>query len=138
MNIYEWNGNTMKSIKKETSIKGKRIAITGTLVFYKRKAMFDLIHDLGGIPQKNVTKETDYLVVGYYRKNTIVGGKSNKRIRAERYIQQGANLRIITEEVFLPMLWYSSASPCNEDCSYGSPKPYTSELPAWSIGNTST
>lgn len=105
----------MKSIKKETSIKGKRIAITGTLAFYKRKAVFDLIHAFGGIPQKNVTKETDYLVVGYYRKNTIIGGKSNKRIRAERYIQQGANLRIITEDVFLPMLWYSSASPCNED-----------------------
>ena len=105
----------MKSLKKRTTIKGKRVAITGTLVFYTRKAVFELIHDLGGIPQKHVTKKTDYLVVGYYRKNSIVGGKSNKRIRAERYIQQGVNLSIINEDVFLPMLWYSSESLCDED-----------------------
>ena len=97
----------MKSIKKETSIKGKRIAITGTLVFYKRKAMFDLIHDLGGIPQKNVTKETDYLVVGYYRENKLKNGKSNKRLLAERYISQGRKIKIIREEEFLQMLWFS-------------------------------
>ena len=49
-------------------IKGKHIAITGILAFYKRSEAFDLIRDHGGIPQENVTKETDYLVVGYYRK----------------------------------------------------------------------
>lgn len=97
----------MESNDKET-IKGKRIAITGTLVFYRRKDVFELIRNLGGVPQKNVTKETDYLVVGYYRRNSIIGYKSNKRIRAERYIYQGLNLRIIKEEDFLPMLWYSS------------------------------
>ena len=47
-------------------IKGKHIAITGILAFYKRKDAFDMIRDYGGIPQENVTKETDYLVVGYY------------------------------------------------------------------------
>ena len=52
-------------------IKGKHIAITGILAFYKRKDAFDLIRGHGGIPQENVTKETDYLVVGYYRKNAL-------------------------------------------------------------------
>ena len=42
-------------------IKGKHIAITGILAFYKRKDAFDMIRDYGGIPQENVTKETDYL-----------------------------------------------------------------------------
>lgn len=98
----------MNALINRTTIKGKRIAFTGTLVFYSRKAVFELIRDLGGIPQKHVTRETDYLVVGYYRKNSIIGDKSNKRIRAEKYITQGKNLQIMKEDEFLPMLWRST------------------------------
>jgi hypothetical protein len=39
--------------------------------------------------------------------NTIIGDKSNKRILAERYIRQGCGIKIIKEDQFLPMLWYS-------------------------------
>ena len=77
---------------EKSAIKGKHIAITGSLLFYKRQEAFELIRGLGGIPQENVTKETDYLVVGHYRKNTIIGDKSNKRILAERYIGQGCGI----------------------------------------------
>ena len=101
---------------EKSAIKGKHIAITGILMFYKRSEAFDRIRDLGGIPQENVTKETDYLVVGHYRKNSITNGKSNKRMLAEnkrmlaeRYISQGCSIRIIKEDMFLPMLWYSLA-----------------------------
>ena len=86
-------------------IKGKHIAITGILAFYKRKDAFDLIRGLGGIPQENVTKKTDYLVVGYYRKNAPKCGKSNKRILAERYMGQGLRIRLVKEDEFLGMLW---------------------------------
>ena len=94
---------------EKSVIKGKRIAITGSLMFYKRQEAFELIRSRGGIPQENVTKETDYLVVGHYRKNTIIGGKSNKRLLAERYIRQGCGIKIIKEEQFLPMLWFSAS-----------------------------
>ena len=97
-------------------IKGKRIAITGILAFYKRKDAFDLIRDHGGIPQENVTKETDYLVVGYYRKNTLKSGKSNKRILAERYISQGRKIKIIKEDEFLRMLWFSPLEAVSGKC----------------------
>ena len=70
-------------------IKGKHIAITGILAFYKRKDAFDMIRDYGGIPQENVTKE------------------SNKRFLAERYISQGRKIRIIKEDEFLQMIWFS-------------------------------
>ena len=94
---------------EKSAIKGKHIAITGSLLFYKRQEAFELIRDLGGIPQENVTKETDYLVVGHYRKNTIIGEKSNKRILAERYIRQGCGIKIIREDQFLQMLWFAPA-----------------------------
>lgn len=95
----------MKTVEKLT-LKGKRIAITGILAFYKRKDAFDLIRDNGGIPQEYITKETDYLVVGYYRKNTLKSGKSNKRILAELYISKGLKIKIIREDEFLRMLWF--------------------------------
>lgn len=95
----------METVEKQT-LKGKRIAITGILAFYKRSEAFNLIRDYGGVPQEYITKETDYLVVGYYRKNTLKGGKSNKRILAERYISEGLDIKIIKEDEFLRMLWF--------------------------------
>lgn len=88
-------------------IRGKHIAITGILTFYKREDAFEQIRNRGGIPQENVTKETDYLVVGHYRKNTIINGKPNKRILAERYMSQGCNIKIIKEDLFRLMHWFS-------------------------------
>ena len=111
MSVHQWtdHGESIMNTPEKPVIKGKHIAITGSLLFYKRKEAFDLIRSWGGIPQENVTKETDYLVVGHYRKNTIIGGKSNKRTLAERYIRQGCGIRIIKEDQFLSMLWYSLA-----------------------------
>ena len=108
--VHQWAeyGDSIMNTSEKSVIKGKYIAITGILMFYKREEAFERIRDLGGIPQENVTKETDYLVVGHYRKNTIIGGKSNKRILAERYISQGCSIKIIREDIFLPMLWFST------------------------------
>ncbi len=100
--------NTGRNLFFRKAANGKHIAITGILMFYKRSEAFDRIRDLGGIPQENVTKEIDYLVIGHYRKNSITNGKSNKRMLAERYISQGCSIRIIREDLFLPMLWFST------------------------------
>ena len=95
----------MDAIQEKTTIKGRHIAITGILAFYRRQDAFDQIVDRGGYSQDNVTKNTDYLVVGYYRPNSIYGGKSNKTRLAEKYIRQGKKIRIIKEDEFLGMLW---------------------------------
>ena len=97
-------------------IKGKHFAITGSLVFYKRKDAFDLLRCCGGIPQLNVTKETDYLIVGYYRKKAPASFKSKKRILAEHYIGLGKPITIIREEDFLPMLWFSQSNCTGSQC----------------------
>jgi len=96
-------------------IKEKHIAITGTLAFYKREEAFFQIRIRGGIPQDNVTRETDILVVGYYRKNSIHGDKSNKQILAERYICQGIPIRIIGEDDFLYAVWNTALLPEEEE-----------------------
>ena len=68
----------MDVIREKPTIKGKHIAITGILAFYKRQDAFDQIEACGGFSQNNVTYNTDYLVVGYYRRNSIHGEKSKR------------------------------------------------------------
>lgn len=88
-------------------VKGKRIVITGKLLFYKRKEAFDQIICRGGIPQSSVTTDTDYLVVGHYREGILMGDKSNKQIRAEKYVAKGKKIKLISDEEFIVMLWNS-------------------------------
>ena len=98
----------MDAIQGKSTIKGKHIAITGILAFYRRQDAFDQIEACGGFSQNNVTKNTDYLVVGYYRRNSILGEKSNKTRLAEKYNRQGKKIAIIREAEFLGMMWQTS------------------------------
>ena len=98
----------MDAIQEKSTIKGKHIAITGILAFYKRQDAFDQIEACGGFSQNNVTQYTDYLVIGYYRRNSNHGEKSNKTRLAEKYIRQGKKIAIIREDEFLGMLWQTS------------------------------
>lgn len=95
-------------------IKDKHIAITGILIFYKRSEVFDQIICRGGIPQNTVTKETDYLVIGYYRDGVLSGEKSNKQVRAEKYMKEGKKIKVITGDEFVAALWNA---PVLQDCT---------------------
>ena len=95
----------MDASQEKAPIKGKYIAVTGILAFYKRKDVYEQIGARGGYSQNNVTKNTDYLVMGYYRSNSIHNGKSNKTRLAEKYVKQGLKIKIIKEDEFLGMLW---------------------------------
>lgn len=82
----------MDAIQEKSTIKGKHIAITGILAFYKRQDAFDQIEACGGFSQNNVTQYTDYLVIGYYRRNSIHGNPASVSDRS----------------LFLPLFEYSS------------------------------
>ena len=62
---------------------GKHIVFTGKLEMVRSEAM-QLVKDLGGIPQNNVTSQTDYLVLGdiTYSAN-IKGDSTGKQKKAE-------------------------------------------------------
>lgn len=95
-------------------IKGKYIAITGILAFYKRMEAFEQISYRGGIPQNTVTKKTDYLVIGYYNDGVLDGEKSNKQVRAEKYMKEGKKIKVITGDEFVAALWNA---PVLQDCT---------------------
>ena len=90
--------------RKNPQLKGNILRSLGFLHF----DAFDQIEACGGFSQNNVTQYTDYLVIGYYRRNSIHGEKSNKTRLAEKYIRQGKKIAIIREDEFLGMLWQTS------------------------------
>ena len=83
----------------------KNVVFTGTLEKMVRKDAAQLVVNLGGFAQNNVTKTTDFLVLGNNDYcNTIKDGKSNKQKKAENLILSGSDLKIIPENVFYDII----------------------------------
>lgn len=82
----------------------KVCVFTGTLEKMLRKEAMQLVANVGGVIGDSVTKKTNYLILGNndYCKS-IKDGKSSKQKKAEKLILQGADLQIITENVFYDM-----------------------------------
>lgn len=78
---------------------------TGALEHFTRSEAAQLVTNIGGICEDNITKRTNILVLGNndYCKS-IKDGKSNKQKKAEKLISEGADLIIIPESIFIDML----------------------------------
>lgn len=93
----------------------KNVVFTGTLEKMTRKEAAQLVVDFGGIAQNNITKNTDYLILGnndYCA--SIKNGKSNKQKKAESLILNGSDLKIIPENVFYNIIseWLNNEEVC--------------------------
>ena len=83
----------------------KTCVFTGTLKHFVRKDAMQLVVNLGGFCKDNVTKDTNYLILGNLEySSNVKDGKSNKLKKAETYILDGKELEIISENVFLDLL----------------------------------
>jgi len=87
-----------------TSIFGKQFVFTGTLEKMPRKDAMQYVVDMGGSCGNNVTATTNYLVMGNTDYNKVKDGKSNKQKTAEKMMLQGADIQVISENVFYDML----------------------------------
>jgi DNA polymerase III subunit epsilon len=82
----------------------KRFVITGQLNISRERAV-QLIVDSGGIYQDNITKQTDYLVMGDQDLQLeLFGKKSNKTLKVQEYNAKGSSIEIIGEDAFLHAL----------------------------------
>ena len=83
---------------------GKYMVFTGKLEMIRAEAM-QLVRDLGGIPQNNVTSQTNYIVLGdlTYSAN-IKGDSTSKQKKAEKLKLDGQDIEILSENVFYDML----------------------------------
>ncbi|MEH6943807.1 exonuclease domain-containing protein [Bacillus sp. JJ722] len=102
--ISELTPNT-KVFDESHPLYGKNFVFTGELQKIERKEAMQSIIDLGAIVKSSVSKKTHYLVVGV-QDQKIVGpnGMSSKETKAIDLIHAGANIEIVSEEVFLELL----------------------------------
>lgn len=84
---------------------GRSFAFTGKLERMTRKQAMQAVADAGGILCDGVVASTNYLVLGNndYCK-ALQGGKSNKQKKAEKMQLEGADILVISEDVFYDML----------------------------------
>lgn len=111
--FYSQNWNCNKPAKDiTTNLNGdetnffykKTCVFTGALSISRKDAM-QLVANMGGFVSDSLNKETNLLIVGtqdYTR--TKENGKSNKMLKAEKYILKGQDLQIIPEEEFYKLL----------------------------------
>lgn len=91
-------------IKKpaKTSKKGpladKKVLFTGSMLSMDRKEGQHKVENSGGIVATSVTKDLDYLVVG------DGGGAGSKLTKAEKLVEKGEKVKIISEKEFLEMM----------------------------------
>lgn len=66
-----------------------------------------MVHKIGGTTKDNVTKDTNYLVVGA-QDLRVVGesGLSGKMKKAQKFLEAGDPIEIIDEKDFIEMMFY--------------------------------
>lgn len=70
-----------------------------------RRDAMQLVVNLGGVLDKNVTKQTNYLILGNNDYNAILKGeKSSKQKKVERLKLEGQDIEIIDELTFYDLL----------------------------------
>lgn len=79
----------------------KHCVFTGSLQIPRKEAM-QIVADLGGHCQDNVTKDTNFLILGNYDYSS--NEKSIKQKKAEKYILEGFDIHIISENVFMDLI----------------------------------
>ena len=83
----------------------KRCVFTGTLEKMIRTEAMQIVVDHGGINEDNVSKKTNYLILGNHDYcSTIKNGKSTKQKKAEEYKLKGMEIEIFPENVFYDMI----------------------------------
>lgn len=101
---YEPDPN--REIDENHSLFGAKVAFTGTLTSMNRTEAFMRLMDFGGDPETNVTKNTNYLVLGeqdlrQFRPGSEVSSKMQKAIELA---SDGQDIEIIGEQDFLKLI----------------------------------
>lgn len=96
--------NTME-YDSEHPLFNKVCVFTGTLNRFDRRDAMQIVVNLGGSCRDNITKDTDFLVMGAQDYSKFSDGKkSTKTKKAEQLILSGHDIGIITEDVFYEMI----------------------------------
>ena len=106
------------NIDDTNPIYGKVVVFTGALSSMHRLDAFQIVANLGGIPEDKTTKKTNYLVIGDTDfAKTVKNGKTGKMRTAEEYIKKGCDIIVLSEKSFFELI---SEYLWNDEISQGS------------------
>lgn len=84
---------------------GKHCVFTGKLKRFTRKDAAQIVCNIGGFCDNNVTKKTNFLIIGGLDDNPLVkDGKSTKIKKAEKLILDGQDLKVLSESTFYDLI----------------------------------
>lgn len=84
---------------------GRICVFTGKLEKLTRAEAMQVVANFGGVNADNVTKNTNFLVLGNNDFcTTLRGGKSNKHKKAEKLALDGQDIQILSENAFYDMI----------------------------------
>ena len=96
---------TVVMVNEDSFFYGRHVVFTGKLERMLRKDAMQIVVNLGGVLDNNVTKHTNYLILGNNDYNAILHGeKSSKHIKAEKLKLEGQDIEIIDELTFYDIL----------------------------------
>lgn len=88
---------------------GKVVVFTGALSTMSRKDAFQIVCNLGGIPDLNLTQRTNFLVIGKEDfAKSVKDGKTSKMKKADAYRKKGLDIISISEDTFFQMIGYNT------------------------------
>lgn len=92
---------TVDAIDESNPFYGTTVLFTGKMSGMTRAEAAQKAVNLGAIPVRSFTKKVDYLIVGSFDfVSNIKGEKSSKMKKAEKAIEGGSNLQIVSESFF--------------------------------------
>lgn len=92
-------------IDEDSFFYNRHVVFTGKLEKMLRKDAMQVVVNLGGVLDKGVTKQTNYLILGDNDYNAILKGeKSSKYKKAEKLKLEGQDIEIIDELTFYDLL----------------------------------
>lgn len=106
-NQYNWakNGSIKRTGNPKGSLYGEVIVFTGELASMTKEQSAHIASIAGCNVDENITKKTNYLVVGHQDPIQIKGkDKSGKHLKAELLILKGQNIRILYENQFIDLI----------------------------------
>lgn len=106
---YSIKASDIKATKTDFDVSnpiyGSVCVFTGTLEKMTRREAMQIVKNLGGDCKDNVTKNTNYLILGNNDFcKSIKDGKSNKQKKAENLQLEGNDIQVISESVFYEMI----------------------------------
>lgn len=96
---------TTNEFDEEHQFYGKHFCFTGRMDVLTKAEASQIVANLGGINQNNVTAKTDILVLGNLEyQQTRFGKKSSKHLKAEKMQNDDHHIEILTELSFLEII----------------------------------